>query len=160
MFLQKDSESDYDESMEISNSTTIHTNAVKSDNFQESVKTEVVDYHLPMSVPRTENIPSMFDKNFMFEDKPKLPDDDYSLVLNSAEDITFASHDVTKNFPDESSEGVCKMKHGTEANKYAAEEIEVKASEMEGSCIPCSEIIKEENDVNADAVMEERESRD
>lgn len=81
--FQKDSESDYDDALE---HNTIPTVASASDlNPSTSVKTELIDYSLPTTVPDIENISSVFGKSFPFEDDVKEDSKDESLLKENME---------------------------------------------------------------------------
>lgn len=77
IYLQKDSESDYDESSEnpplleaataaAANSSTTELNTTPT-----AVKAELIDYSLPAKMPEIEKIQSVFGESFPFEDNMK-----------------------------------------------------------------------------------------
>lgn len=74
--LQKDSESDYDESSENPPPLEAATAAATSsstelNNTPTAVKAELMDYSLPAKIPEIEKIQSVFGESFPFEDNKK-----------------------------------------------------------------------------------------
>lgn len=72
MYLQKDSESDYDDSIENTFSSDIATTSSTNEfNHTINVKAELIDYSLPTKIPEIEKIQTVFGKSFPFEDSEK-----------------------------------------------------------------------------------------
>lgn len=92
LFLQKDSESDYDDSMENAHpdgqaALPIEIPSTTESNNESTVKAEHIDYSLPEKVPDIEKVQSVFGNSFPFEDNPNETNESDDIVIKQEFEI-------------------------------------------------------------------------
>lgn len=102
--LQKDSESDYDDSIEVNTSSAPVSVVPMETAANDGVKIEIVEHSLPTSEPKLENITSMFDTDSASKDQQNenggnfaedvLMNEIQSHVENDRENISMKAEDA------------------------------------------------------------------
>lgn len=137
--MQKDSESDYDDSMELNAPST---SGVQVETPVEEIKVEAVVHSLPTFEPKVENISSMFDANITAKPLVKEGKNNHNFTLTKTENTV-----MTEN------KSMVKEEHANVPTKIESTDVDVKdcigevKKEQECAIKNETDVVKQEENV-------------